>query len=177
MIQSTRCRLTLIAAMDENRLIGLEGGGLPWAGLERDKQHFRDYTEGKAMLLGRQTFEEMSGWFGGGRRPIVVSRDRGYVAEGGYPVVDSVVEGIELAEASGEAELVVSGGAAIYALAMPLADELNITIVHERFAAEGGAYFPGWQGLGFREVARQRFEADADKVHAMSFVRLSKGGR
>ena len=52
-------KLSLIVAMDERRLIGSMSGGLPWQGIERDREHFRSYVKGKALLLGRKTYEEM----------------------------------------------------------------------------------------------------------------------
>lgn len=168
-------KVTLMAAMDEARLIGTAGGGLPWRRIGRDQQHFRDYTEAKAMLLGRRTFEEMAGWFGSGRRPIVVTRDSSYQPLGGCSTVGSVGEGIELARVWDEGELVVAGGASIYRLALAQADELNLTLVHHRFAAvAGSAFFPEWQGLGFTEVGRERFEPDGDSPWALSFLRLRR---
>ncbi len=170
-------KVTLIAAMDEDRLIGVAGGGLPWRGLERDKCHFRSYTAGKALLLGRRTFEEMLGWFDGGHRPIVVTRDPSYRPEGGHPVVASVDEGVGLARARGEGELVGCGGATLYRLALPAASELNLTVVHHRFGpAEGGAFFPDPGPEGFREVGRERFEADDENPWPMSFVLMRRAG-
>jgi dihydrofolate reductase len=168
-------RVTLIAAMDENRLIGTGEGGLPWKGIERDKAHFREFTKGKALLLGRQTFEEMIGWFDVGHRPVVVSREAGYRAESGFPVAASVEEGIALAEARGEEELVVCGGATIYELALPLATDLVLTIVHERSeVGDGGACFPEWEGLGFEEEKREWFGAGDGCGFGLTFLWLER---
>ena len=161
-------KVSMIAAMDENRLIG-SGSGIPWH-LPRDQRHFRAYTAGKALLLGRRTFEEMLGWFTD-QRPIVLSRDTTYApakAPPGLGVAGSLAGACDLASAAGERELVVLGGAQIYKLALPIADELILTEVHAEF--EGGAYFPSFGEEDWREVARERFEADADNAYAMSFV-------
>jgi len=166
--------VTLIAAMDENRLIGTGEGGLPWRGIERDRAHFRAYTAGKALLLGRRTFEEMSGWFDDGHRPAVVSRDGSYRAEGGYPVVGSVSDGVDRARAAGETELVVCGGATVYAAAMEFATQLVLTVLHERFDLEGGAHFPPWEGAGFVEMKREWF-GPADGAPGMTFLWLTRG--
>ena len=105
-------KLTLIAAMDEARLIGLPEGGLPWEGLLRDVDHFRSYTAGKALAVGRKTFDEMRNWFEEGHRPIVLSRSEGL--EGvDFPVVTSIEDALEVAEGRGEEELVVCGGASV----------------------------------------------------------------
>ena len=161
--------ISMIAAMDEKRLIG-SGAGIPWH-LPRDARHFRAYTADKAMLLGRRTFEEMTGWFTKQQRPIVLTREESYSPPDpppGFQVVGSVLEAIAHAEAAGERELVVSGGAQIYQLALPFADALVLTEVHGEFV--GTAYFPDLAEANWREVARERFEADAENAHAMSLV-------
>ena len=172
-------RVTLIAAMDENRLIGTGSGGLPWEGLARDKRHFRSYTADKALLLGRRTFEEMTGWFQAGHRPLVVTRDANYRAIGGYPSLPSVGDAVEVARERGEEELVVCGGATVYRLALPLATHLNLTIVARQFPtpSEGGAYFPDWEGEGFEEQRRDWFGADAQNAFGLTFLQLSRNRR
>lgn len=171
-------RLTLIAAMDENRLIGLAGGGLPWPRLPRDQQHFRAYTADKALLLGRRTYEEMTGWFKPGHRPIVVSAAANYQSETDHPVVASVEAGIELARERGDAELVVCGGASIYQQTLTLADELILTIIAARFeACADAAYFPDWVEEGFSESSRELFEADAENEHGMMVLGLRRSSQ
>ena len=91
-------KLSLIAAMDENKLIGSAEGGLPWQGIEQDRDHFRSYVEGKALLLGRKTFEEMKGWFDTAHRPYILTRDRNYVPEISAKVAFSFDEVIIQAE-------------------------------------------------------------------------------
>ena len=54
--------ITLIAAMDQNRLIGTGCGGLPWSDIHRE-QHFREYTLSKNLLIGRHAFEESKDGF------------------------------------------------------------------------------------------------------------------
>ena len=169
-------KVSLIAAMDENRLIGTGEGGLPWKGLKRDRDHYRAFAKDKTLLLGRRTFEEMIGWFKPGHRPVVVTRQKGYQAEGGYPVVASVEAGIVLAKERGDDELVVFGGAQIYEAALPSVDEMVLTLVHHRFEVSdaGGAYFPEWEGLGFEETKREWFGVGEENRYAMTFLWLER---
>lgn len=162
-------KISMIAAMGDGQVIAARSG-IPWH-LPRDAEHFRTYTAGKAMLLGRVTFEEMAGWFTRRQRPMVLTRDAGYSPADppeGFRAVGSVGEAVALAEAAGEGELVVAGGAQIYLLALPFADELVITEVHAGFA--GDRYFPVIAAEDWEETARARVEADAENPHAMSFV-------
>ncbi|MCP5119436.1 MAG: dihydrofolate reductase, partial [bacterium] len=132
------------------------------------------YTAGKTLLLGRQTFEEMRGWFNGEHRPIVLSSERD-LAAGDCAVVDSVSAAVKLANQWGEEELVVCGGAAAYGAALPHATGLVLTIVHRGFdAGEGGAYFPDWEGGGFVERQRDWWGAGEGNPFAMTILQLSR---
>ena len=167
--------VTLVAAMDENRLIGTGEGGLPWRGMTRDKKHFSDYTAGKVLLLGRRTFEEMLGWFGNDHRLIVITRDQAYDAGEGRQVAGNIEEALALAGRHGENEVVVCGGAAIYRLALPFADRLVLTLLHGSFdTTVAGAYFPEWEDAGFKEIKRERFAADAENPLSMTFLHLAR---
>lgn len=130
-------RVTLIAAVAKHGVIGSRSGGIPWS-LPRDTRHFRSYTRGKWMLLGRKTFEEMEGWFTD-QTPVVMTRSDDFAPPLGHRV-SGVGEAIELAESNHADELVVSGGSAIYHAAMPLANRLVIT--HIEGAFEGDLRFP-----------------------------------
>lgn len=111
---------------------------MPWD-LPEDRLHFRRYTTGRWLLLGRTTFEEMTGWFRDDHTPLVMSRNRDFRPLRGRRVA-SVEEAAGLAEEAGQKELVVCGGGQIYAAAMPLATRLVITRVASRL--ESGVPFP-----------------------------------
>ena len=128
--------VTLIAAVSDDGFIS-KGAGVPWE-LPEDKVHFRRYTAGKWLLLGRRTFEEMQGWFSD-HTPLVMTRDERYEPAIGKRV-SSVEEAVALAEERGQKELVVCGGGQIYAEAMPHAQRLVITRVADRLGA--GVAFP-----------------------------------
>ncbi|MFV1995779.1 MAG: dihydrofolate reductase, partial [Verrucomicrobiales bacterium] len=70
-------KISMIAAMDRNRVIGADRGGIPW-NLPRDRRRFRSHAAGKHLLLGRRTFEEMKGWFEDQQTPIVLTHREGY---------------------------------------------------------------------------------------------------
>ena len=172
--------VTLIAAMDKNRLIGTGQGGLPWHGVPRDKKHLRDYTAGKALLLGRRTFEEMPGWFGKDDRPIVITRNPAYGPGEDCFVAGGFDQALDLAVEFGRDELVVCGGAEIYQLTLPFADRLVLTLLHGSFHTKtGGVFFPEWQEEEFEEVKREDFEADSGTPLSMTFLHLTRrrGGK
>jgi dihydrofolate reductase len=162
-------KVSMICAMARNRVIGTGHGGIPWR-LPRDSRHFRSYTQGHHMLLGRKTFEEMTGWFTT-QTPIVLTRRRDYHPESAR-VVHSVPDAIEWARRAGDDELVVSGGASVYQEALPYADELVLTLVA---AVDGQTRFPDYETVGpWDEIGRERIQADDENEYAMSFVRLRR---
>ena len=156
----------MIAAMTPNRVIGT-GQGIPWH-LPRDSQHFRSYTAGKPMLLGRRTFEEMNGWFTT-QTPIILTHQPNYTANDAL-VVHDMAEALTVADQTGADEFVVSGGAQIYATALDYADELILTIVDATI--EGTARFPDFLSAGdWHCNHRESYPADQENDHPMEFQR------
>lgn len=47
----------IVAAMSENRVIGLNGA-IPWPRCAEDRQNFKDLTKDKILIIGRRTYEE-----------------------------------------------------------------------------------------------------------------------
>jgi dihydrofolate reductase len=159
-------KLSLIAAMADNRVIGHENR-LPWH-LPADLQHFKAITLGKPVLMGRKTWESIGRPLPG-RTNVVITRDASYQAEG-CVVAHSLEEAVG---AAGEAlEVMVIGGAQLYRQALPLAETLYLTLVHAEF--RGDTRFPAWRPEEWRETARIDHEADDRNPHAYSFITLER---
>ncbi len=148
-------RLTLIAAVSEDGIIA-QGGRIPWD-LPRDVAHFRAYAAGKWVLLGRKTYAEMVGWFTD-QHPLVLSRNEAFHPTVGERVC-SVEAAWEQAQRAGVAELLVLGGGEIFALTLPLAQQLILTVVQTTL--HHGTRFPDWHSPDWRCVETQSFPADA----------------
>ncbi len=158
--------LSLIAAVDENGLLGNEPG-LPWR-LPREIAHFRSYTKDKWLLLGRRTYEEMLGWFREGHMPLVLTSQCGWDPKVGH-VVSSVPHALALTESAGQPELVCVGGGKTFAAALPYADRMVLTIVHHRFAPDlHAAYLPAWDPSEWHELRSEHFTTD--DVHAYAYT-------
>lgn len=160
--------VTMIAAMARNRVIGTGRGRIPWS-LPRDREHFRSFTRGKHLLLGRVTYEEMSGWFTD-QTPIVLTRQEDYQPETGR-VAHSVEESLTLAAEAGARELCVCGGAHVYEAALPYTDELHLTVVDTE--AEGSVVFPDYEeAIQWEIVSESSFPSDEENAHGMTFLHL-----
>ena len=160
-------RITIIAAMDRNRLIG-DGDRLPWR-LPADLRRFKALTMGKPIVMGRRTFESI-GRALPGRRNIVLSRNPHYRGVPGCEVVAGLDEALRACEDADE--LMLIGGAELYAQALPLAQRMHLTLLHARF--EGDAWFPDYDPRQWRETFRADHEADANSPCAFSFVDLER---
>lgn len=125
--------VSLVAALDENRLIGSDNG-MPWY-LPADFRHFKKITMGKPVIMGRKTFESIGKPLPG-RQNIVISRS-GFVAEGVFSV-DSIDAALKLV--ANIDEVMIIGGANIYQQMIGLADRLYLT--HVNAVCEGDAWFP-----------------------------------
>ncbi len=167
--------MTLLVAADEDGAIGRASGGLPW-NLPDEKAHFRSHCAGKWLLLGRRTFEEMHGWFRD-HVPLVLTHHGDSLTDPAR-AVRSVEEAISLAQAAAQAELVVIGGAEVFALALPLATDLWFTRVHGRTG--GDVLFPRVHWADWRLVSLDEHPSDAAHVHAFGighWVRRGEEGR
>ena len=165
-------KLALIAAYSQNRVVGYDNK-LPWH-LPEDLQYFKRCTTGKAIIMGRKTFESIGRPLPN-RTNIVISRNPDFSPEG-VKVVSSLDSAIELAKAVNEVngieEIMVIGGATIYELALPLADRLYLTHVHARI--EGDAYFPQVDFSKWHEVQRADYSASDSNPYDYSFVVYEK---
>ena len=141
-------RIALVVAVARNGVIGRDGG-LPWH-LSSDLKRFKDITMGKPVIMGRKTWESLPKKPLPGRHNIVITRQKGFVAEGA-----TVVAAPEdaLAAAVGAEEIAVIGGGEIYDKFLILADRIYLTEV--ALDVEGDTRFPATNPRDWREVARE----------------------
>jgi dihydrofolate reductase len=156
--------LSLIAVISADGFISA-GEGVPWS-LPKDRDHFREYTHGKWLLLGRKTYEEMLGWFSD-HHPLVLSRNDRFLPFIGQKVAN-VEQAIQLATEAHQPELVVCGGEAAYNAAMPQADRLIIT--HVDHLLGGGVPFPAFSQQDWEPVSRIAHPRDDFHEHGFAIA-------
>jgi Dihydrofolate reductase len=153
--------VSLIVAYDRARGIG-RGNRLPWR-LPAEMQHFKRTTMGKPIVMGRRTFESI-GRALPGRRNIVITR--------GMSAVDGVEQARSLAEAlqldPTAVEVMVIGGAALYAASLPWAHKVHATEIDGIFDTD--TRFPDLDPAQWREASRHYRPADPANPFAMDFV-------
>ncbi|CAI8982812.1 Dihydrofolate reductase [Pseudomonas sp. IT-P253] len=153
--------LSLIAALGENRVIGVDNS-MPWH-LPGDFKYFKATTLGKPIIMGRKTWDSLGRPLPG-RLNIVVSRQADLVLEGAevYPSLEAaVIRAQEWALAQGVDEVMLIGGAQLYAQGMAQADRLYLTRV--ALSPEGDAWFPAFDVSQWKLVSNIENPAVDDK--------------
>jgi dihydrofolate reductase len=168
-------KIALIVAMGSNRAIGKDNT-MPWH-LPEDLKYFKRCTLHKPVIMGRNTYESIGKPLPQ-RSNIIISRNPDYQVEGAS-VVSSVAAALQLAAAlcqsaaePEDSEVMVIGGAQIYAQTLPLAERLYLTEVDA--SPDADAWFPAFARAEWREVARESHPACARNPYPYSFVVLER---
>jgi dihydrofolate reductase len=139
--QIQRLELILIAAIGSNYAIG-QNGQMPWPNREykEDMKRFKELTSGNPVIIGRKTYESLPIQPLKNRQNIVLSRNHNYNPHPDVIVEHSIQKVIFNLAKEQTPKAYVMGGAAIYKLAMPLADTLQITHIKKPYEAD--TFFP-----------------------------------
>ena len=129
--------INLIWAMDENWLVGKDDL-IPWH-IKEDLLYFKSKVKGKTVVMGDTTYFSLKGYYK--NRPLpygkiyVASLDTNLKLEDAEVINDfkSFIENYK-------EEIWVTGGATIFKMALPYADNLYISFIKGQY--EGNIYFP-----------------------------------
>jgi dihydrofolate reductase len=163
---SARPDMSLIVAMDENRVIGRDGK-LPWH-LPDDLKRFKQLSVGQTVLMGRKTWDSLG-------RPLpdranwVLSRDPQF-APAGARVFDRLDAALA---AEPQGRLMVIGGEQLFRLTLADAARIHLTLVHAQVAG-GDTWFPPLDEGRWFEGARSEHRADARHLYDFSFIDLER---
>jgi|GEM_PF-449185 len=130
------------------KLIIGKDGDIPWRGkIPSDMNRFVLLTKGLSLIMGRKTWDSIPERFRPfdkkltpeeARQSIVLTRDRSFeVDDDRVLVAHSIKEAVQKAR---ERNIWVIGGAEVYALTLPFADQIHKTTVLGEF--EGDTFFP-----------------------------------
>lgn len=159
-------KLSIIVAMDKNRVIG-RNEDLPWR-LSADLQKFKKVTMGKPIVMGRKTHESIGRPLPG-RENIILTRDHGYSSEG-CTVLNSIDAILE--HCRDEEEIMITGGAEIYRMLMDRVHRIYLTEVHAE--VEGDTYFPTINMDEWELMEREDYQADEKNEYDFSFLVLDR---
>ena len=138
-------RISMIVAVADNLVIG-RGNELAWH-IRDDLRRFRLMTEGKTIIVGRSTFEQLKNAYESRGKPlpdrnqIILTKNTEYHVD--LPkcyVCHSLEEALAKAKEIESDEVFVAGGAAIFAQTLPFVSRIYMTKVD--LEVEGDAFFP-----------------------------------
>nr|AIA15161.1 Dihydrofolate reductase [uncultured bacterium] len=164
--------IALIVAVDKQGVIGREHM-IPWR-LRDDLIKLKELTAGRAVILGRKTYDSMLTYYDRSGRPmpgalyIVVTRNRSYKpARDNATVAHSIEDAIEAAENFGD-DIMVIGGEQIFTAMLPCAQRIYLTEVQT--VAAGDAHFPVIDKKLWWEISREHHSKDVHNDHDYDFV-------
>jgi dihydrofolate reductase len=160
-------RVSLIAAVAENGVIG-RNNDLPWT-IKDDLRFFMQKTKGHAVITGRKNFDAMGKPLRERDNYVVTRSDAAF--EGAH-TVRTVEEALSSAEAAGETEAFVIGGAEIYALALPYAHTFYRTRVLA--SVPGEVTFPDYDASEWEVQELSRGEQSERNEHAFVVEELNR---
>ncbi len=164
-----------IVAMAPNRAIGLKGK-LPWPPIKEDLMWFKEFTMGKTLVMGWNTYNSLPVKLKG-RKICVLSRewtpslafyhdpkaDDVYFR---YPPTRKEPWVMDVFNPTEWPHVIVAGGARTYALLLPYVAEMYVTHIVKEY--EGDTYMPEFESQ-FSHVLTIRESKD------FSIVKYTKG--
>lgn len=148
-------RKSIIVAAANDGCIGKDGR-MPWH-FSEDMRWFRRTTWDHPVIMGRKTYESIKDISSfknvpqqtvvlPGRHVIVLSKKYDFTKNpphiGNVSFANSLEDALALIENSGRGQVYIAGGAEIYKLALPIADEIVLSQIPGDY--EGDTFFPVW---------------------------------
>lgn len=153
--------VNIIAAVAQNRAIGFENKLIYW--LPDDLKRFKQLTTGHTIIMGRNTYLSLPKGALPNRRNVVLSRT---VTElPGCDVYPSLDEALR--NCADNEDVYIIGGSSVYEQAMPLADRLCLTEIHDT-PANADAFFPDYSV--WHESWSEDHQKDERHAHNFRFV-------
>ena len=152
-----------IVAMAKNRVIG-KNGKLPWPSIKEDFKHFKEFTTGKTLIVGKNTFDTL---------PLLKNREclvltkpveaiDAYITNQ-YLVNNNAMTGqmITMEDVESYSEfrkdyLIVAGGAKTYVKLLPYIKEFYVTHINGTY--EGDTFMPPFEDLFTHQEVVKEFD-------------------
>ncbi len=165
--------ISIIVAMDKKGGIGKDNR-IPWH-IRKDLVRLRDMTKDHIVVLGRNSYESMAGYYDKSGRPmpakeyIVLTSNKDFKSDRNNTfVATSIQEVFDRVEKSGEKEIFVIGGETIFKQIIPHSSKLYLTIVKGVFNCD--TFFPDYSDFK-KEIL---IEEDSDEGIDFTYKILKK---
>ena len=162
--------ISIISAIAENNAIGLNGQLLYW--LPADLKRFKALTTGHTIIMGRKTFESLPKGALPNRRNIVLSRSKqDFPRAETFSSLKDALAACNLPPKGdgGSEDVYIIGGASVYTEALPFADRLCLTEVHDT-PKEADAFFPAFDREKWQVTFCEKHEPDEKHQYPFTFI-------
>ena len=159
--------ISIIVCIAENNAIGYKGNLL--YKLRDDLKNFKTLTTNHTVIMGRKTFESLPNGALPHRRNIVLTH--GNETWKGTETFPSLEKALDSCVDDGEVFII--GGSSVYKDALPLANRLYLTIVHDT-PEEADTFFPDYEKEEWEESLWKYHPADEKNDKDFSFVVLNR---
>ena len=161
-----------LVALSNNFVIGVNNE-LPWK-LKKDLQHFSAYTQNKAIVMGRKTFESIGRPLPN-RKNIVISS--WLEPHEGLEVVSNLNQAIEVAslwnkDNSTEEEIVLIGGGYVFKESKNIVNKLVLTRVECEI--DGDVFYPQIDLSNWKEISKESYKRDSENEYDFKIETLVK---
>ena len=161
-----------LVALSNNFVIGVNND-LPWK-LKKDLQHFSAYTQNKAIVMGRKTFESIGRPLPN-RKNIVISSS--LESQESLEVVPNLNQAIEAAnqwnkDNSAEEEIVLIGGGYVFEESKNIVNKLVLTRVECEI--DGDVFYPQIDLSDWKETSRESYKRDNENEYDFRIETLIK---
>ncbi len=166
--------LSLVLAMDRNRLIGANGA-LPWH-IPGELAHFKAVTLGRPVVMGRKTYESIGRPLPG-RTNVVLTTDPTYRREGvlvAHALDDALQRARVQARADGVDEVCLIGGARLVRAAMPRITRFHLTRIDAEY--KGDTWLEGFEPDEWVEVSRHEPDPATTGGVPIAYLTLERAG-
>jgi len=145
-----------IIAMAKNRVIG-KSGGLPWPSIKEDFKWFKEFTTGKKLIVGKNTFDTLP--MLKNREILVLTRrvEELIHIENQYLINKNDLTGKIITDVSDlDPDIIVAGGAKTYVRLLPYITEFYVTHVNGSY--DGDTFMPPFEDLFTNKEVVKEFD-------------------
>ena len=151
-----------IIAMAKNRVIG-KNGGLPWSSIKEDFKWFKEFTTGKKLIVGKNTFDTLP--MLKNREILVLTRRVEELSEipNQYLINKNDLTGkiidindVYMFELNKDPDIIVAGGAKTYVRLLPYITEFYVTHVNGSY--DGDTFMPPFEDLFTNKEVVKEFD-------------------
>jgi dihydrofolate reductase len=152
-----------ILAMAQNRVIG-KNGGLPWPSIKEDFKWFREFTMGKKLIVGKNTFDTLP--LLKNREILVLTRlveeldayvqNQYFVNNNGLSGKMIDIRDVIIFELKNNPDIIVAGGAKTYVKLLPYITEFYVTHVNGSY--DGDTFMSSFEDLFTNKEVVKEFD-------------------